>query len=240
MIERGVYKYVIEPEIVDFSCRATIVAIGDYILRAAGEDADKNGFGIRNLSHDNCSWVLSRMAIEMERIPMQYEQITVTTWISSVGRLMTTRNMIITDQSGERIGAAVTCWAMINLSTRRPMDLSSHPSYSTAVIEQPSPIEAPGKVQRIEPEIVHNHTVVYSDVDFNRHANSMKYLEMMVDMLPMEYHSERQFHRVEINFMHESKWGDELVVGALLGEESLFEIKKSDQSEVCRASIGWR
>lgn len=239
MIERGVYTYIVAPRDVDFSRQATIVSLGDYVLDVAGKDADKNGFGIRNLSASNSSWVLSRVAIEMERIPMQYETITITTWVSNVGRLMTTRNMILSDERGERIGAAVTCWAMIDLSSRRPLDLSAHPDYLAAVIDEPSPIDAPCKVARIQPQNTANHTVVYSDIDFNRHANSMKYVEWVVDMLPEQYHAERRLERMEINYTHESRWGDELTIGAQLNESSLFEIRNAEGIEVCRIAIQW-
>ena len=56
------YTYRIEPRDVDFMKRATLMSLADYILHTAGEDADRNGFGVRDLNLHNASWVLTRMA----------------------------------------------------------------------------------------------------------------------------------------------------------------------------------
>ena len=86
------YTYRIEPRDVDFMKRATLMSLADYILHTAGEDADRNGFGVRDLNLHNASWVLTRMALETVRMPEEYEQIRITTWVSDVTRVMTTRN----------------------------------------------------------------------------------------------------------------------------------------------------
>ena len=43
--------------------RATLMSLADYILHTAGEDADRGGFGVRDLNLHNASWVLTRMAL---------------------------------------------------------------------------------------------------------------------------------------------------------------------------------
>ena len=236
----GSYIYRIEPRDVDFTRQVTLMAVGDDILHAAGEDADHNGFGLRVLGANNASWVLSRFAVEMERRPVQYEKLIVETWVGEVSRLMTTRNFRVLDEHGKRIGAAVSYWAMIDLTTRQPLDLRSNPDYLKAVCEEPSPIEKPGRIARVNPTQSVSHRVVYSDVDFNRHANSMKYLEWMVDMLPVEWHTERVCRRYTLNFMHEARYGDSLEVCFEDAPVSLFEIRNAEGTALCRASLEWR
>ena len=55
------------------------------------------------------------MAVEIDRLPAEYERYTVGTWVGEIGRLMTTRNFIVTDAGGQRIAAASTLWAMIDV-----------------------------------------------------------------------------------------------------------------------------
>jgi hypothetical protein len=52
------------------------------------------------------------------------------------------------------IGAAVTQWAMIDLTTRRPIDLSVLANKSTSLLDKEPPIERPRKVGAIEGETV--------------------------------------------------------------------------------------
>lgn len=240
MLECGKYRYRIEPREVDFTRRATIVAIGDHILHAAGEDADKNGFGIRDLNHDNTSWVLSRIAVEMERFPQQYEQFEIETWVEEINRLMTTRNFILKDHQENVIGKASTYWSKIDLTTRLPLDLRSDPQYASYVNPIPSPIKKPAKIVVNNSVLVSRRKVVYSDIDFNQHANSMKYIQWMLDELPLEYFSGLKFKRLDINFVHEAKYSDNVDIFIDRADDLhvvQFEVKRDDGVALCRATL---
>ena len=179
------YDYAVQPREVDLTKRATIITLGDSILHTAGEDADRIGFGIRNLQSKDSTWVLSRMAVEIDRLPAEYERYTVGTWVGEIGRLMTTRNFIVTDAGGQRIAAASTLWAMIDVKTRQPLDLRDNVDYSRALLAIPCPIDKPAKIGRIEGVPCDSRRVRYSDIDFNQHTNSMKYIQWMLDALPL-------------------------------------------------------
>jgi acyl-ACP thioesterase len=232
------YPVTIQPSDVDFSLRATIVSMIGYILDIAGVDADTKGFGIKKLSAENHSWVLSRMAIDIYRLPEKYEKIEITTWVNDYGRMLTTRNFTIADEKQNCILAAVTQWAMIDLSSRRSLNLSEIAEYDQYLCKEPSPIEHPRKVAQINPTQTFVHKVVYSDIDFNRHVNSLRYFELMIDMLPIETLSKTNPIHVEINFLRESKFGDTLTIGYEQQDNtSLFEIKNAEDIAICRATI---
>lgn len=230
------YFHRVESRDVDFMRKATIMAFGDYILHTAGEDADINGFGVRalNAAH-NSSWVLTRMAMEVERIPDEHEPLRITTWVSDVSRVMTTRNFEVFGGDGDRIAVAVTNWAMINLDTRRPMDLHTLNNYSGMTQDVPPPMELPRKLGSPRSPVLSHYRVVYSDVDFNCHANSMKYLQWVVDTLPIETMEKKRFRRVDINFIHESRHGELLTIAA--EGDALFEILNAGGTAVCRVAL---
>jgi acyl-ACP thioesterase len=211
--------------------------MGDYILRAANDDADKLGFGIRDLNVNNSSWVLSRMAVELYRIPSRHEQVAIYTWVSEYGRLVTTRNMVLEDESGKRIGAAVTQWAMIDLATRRPLDLSVLADKNTSFVDREPPIERPRKIGAIEGGREQSRAVVYSDIDFNGHVNSMKYLEWMLDRVPVELLEGVRSARFDINYVHEAKLGQILSILSSETEPRGFDIRSEDGISICRAAI---
>ena len=102
------YSFSVRPQDVDFQYRITPAALTDMLLTTAGMNADENGFGIRDLNNDDCSWVLLRMAVEIRRFPEQYEKIAVETWVEEVGRASTMRNFRITDAAGKLIAKAVS------------------------------------------------------------------------------------------------------------------------------------
>ena len=69
----GTYQFVAEPFHVDFNGRLTMGVLGNHLLNCAGFHASDRGFGIATLNEDNYTWVLSRLAIELDEMPYQYE-----------------------------------------------------------------------------------------------------------------------------------------------------------------------
>lgn len=84
----GSYKFIAEPFHVDFNGRLTMGVLGNHLLNCAGFHASERGFGIATLNEDNYTWVLSRLAIDLEEMPYQYEEFTVQTWVENVYRLL--------------------------------------------------------------------------------------------------------------------------------------------------------
>lgn len=178
MAEKSHYNYRVEPQDVDFTLRATIPSLGSAILNTAGVDAHGKGFGVDALNADNHSWVLSRMAVEFDSQPTQYTDYTIATWINEYGRVLSTRNFTLTDAAGTEFGRAVTQWAMIDLRSRSALDLSwVGDAHADAIVDAPSPTDKPRKIREVNPAQTVEHKVVYSDIDFNRHVNTMRYIE---------------------------------------------------------------
>ena len=76
----GTYKFVAEPFHVDFTGRLTMGVLGNHLLNCAGFHATERGFGIATLNEDNYTWVLSRLAVELDEMPYQYEDFPIRTW----------------------------------------------------------------------------------------------------------------------------------------------------------------
>lgn len=117
------YQFVAEPFHVDFMEKLTMGVLGNHLLNCAGFHAAERGFGIATLNENHYTWVLSRLAVEMEEMPRAYEKFSIQTWVENVYRLFTDRNFAILNQDGKPIGYARSIWAMISMETRKPADL---------------------------------------------------------------------------------------------------------------------
>jgi acyl-ACP thioesterase len=235
----GTYRYRIGPRDIDAGLRTRIYTLGDLILGAANDDADMLGFGVSDLNVGNASWVLSRMAVEMRRLPARGEALDIYTWVSDYGRLFTTRNMTLADEAGAEIGAAVTLWAMIDLDTRRPLDLSPLSNKGTSLVDREPPIEKPRRVGAFQCTLERPYTVVYSDIDFNGHVGSMKYLEWMIDTLPPDVPATLETLRFDINYAHEARLGEALTICSAIDPPGThhFEIRNAEGASICKATI---
>ena len=110
MAEKTGYTYYADPQQVDFTLRMTVPALANEVLNTAGVDAQRKGFGIDKLNKETRSWVLSRMAIEIDDRPEQYSSYEIVTWVNEYNRMLSTRNFTLHDAAGREFGRAVTQW----------------------------------------------------------------------------------------------------------------------------------
>jgi acyl-ACP thioesterase len=238
----GRYDFVAEPFHVDFSGRLTLGVLGNHLLNCAGFHASERGFGIATLNEDNYTWVLSRLAIELDDLPRQYEKFSVQTWVEAVYRLFTDRNFAITDKDGRKIGYARSVWAMINLNTRKPADLLSLHSGSISdyvCTDEPCPIEKPSRIKVVSQEPVSSIIAKYSDIDINGHVNSIRYIEHILDLFPIESYKRQRIRRFEMAYVAESYYDDVLtfLMDEVNGTEYNVEVVKNGEEVVCRSKI---
>ena len=113
----GTYKFVAEPFHVDFTGRLTMGVLGNHLLNCAGFHATERGFGIATLNEDNYTWVLSRLAVELDEMPYQYEDFSIRTWVENVYRLFTDRNFAVLNKLGQATIAAESTFAVATNTT---------------------------------------------------------------------------------------------------------------------------
>lgn len=237
----GTYSFIAEPFHVDFTGRLTLGVLGNHLLNCAGFHATDRGFGIATLNEDNYTWVLSRLAIELEEMPYQYEKFTVQTWVENVYRLFTDRNFALLDKDGRKIGYARSVWAMINLNTRKPADLLALHGGSIVdyVCDEPCPIGKPSRIKVASCEPAATLTAKYSDIDINGHVNSIRYIEHILDLFPIEKYRAKRIRRFEMAYVAESYYGDELSFFMDDAGEDVYqvEVRKNGGEVVCRSKV---
>ena len=96
----GKYQFMAEPFHCDFSQRLFIGHLGNHMLNAADFHSTDRGFGMKYLLTIQRSWVLSRLAIEMNEMPQMYIKFNVETWVESALRDFTSRNFRVVDDEG--------------------------------------------------------------------------------------------------------------------------------------------
>ena len=235
-MEKSVFRAKIEPKHVDFTSRASVSSMCDIILYVAGQDAHNRGFGVDTLAGRNFGLVLSRMCIELDYIPKEYDQFTIHTWISDYNRLSSTRNFTLTDDNGCEFGRAVSQWCMLDFDTRMPVDMNTLAKvHDGTIVDAPSPCERPRRLGTVGGEVVAEHKVVYSDIDFNRHMNTMRYIDIIFDSMPIEVPEKVQSLRMDVNFMKEALYGDYLYLKHECDEKKrAYEYCNASQEALCR------
>lgn len=244
----GTYKLTAEPFHTDFTGRLFWGTLSNYLLTCAEHHASERGFGMVDLQEEGCSWVLSRLAIEMHEMPTKNEVFSVDTWIENVYRLFTDRNFSIYGLNNKEYGYARSVWAMINMNTRKPVDLLSvNGNKLVQYMDQAHtcPIDKPERIKVTNSLPINTLDVTYSDIDINGHVNSIKYIEHISDLFPIDWYKSHQIIRFEIAYVAEAHFGDKLnfFVDKTNEETYNIEVRKTTGNDdpegevICRSKV---
>jgi acyl-ACP thioesterase len=204
---------VIQAHEVDFTNRLRIDSLFILLQDTAAAHADKLNLGYKALIDHNFAWVLSWVKVEVDFLPRFGEEIKIKTWPKKKYKLYSLRDFYIYNASGQIITKATTAWLPINLKTKRIIDTSSLPApinyqeKETAINELPHKISEPDKK-----EFIFSKKMRYTDLDLNQHVNNIQYIELIMDSFSKQQYESFQMKNIEINFISESKYDDEIEV----------------------------
>lgn len=253
----GKYTFLAEPFHCDFSGRLFTGHLGNHMLNAADFHSTDRGFGMKRLMTIHRSWVLSRLAIEMVEMPTQYTKFNVETWVESAMRYFTSRNFAVTGtdlqpsdlnpQPTPKIyGYGRSIWAMIDTETRQPTDIYSIDDGAInnwIVTDKPCPIDKGGRVKMSDnAKLVRTIDTYYNDVDINGHINSVKYIEHVLDLWPLDWYHNHAIRRFEIAYVAEAHAGDQLSFYVEQEPDStVFNVRivRTDGTECSRSKVAF-
>ena len=240
----GKYEFLAEPFHCDFSKRLFMGHLGNHLLNAADFHSNDRNFGMNYLNTINKTWVLSRLAIEMDEMPAAYTRFYVETWVENAMRFFTNRNFKVTDVKDGRVyGYGRSVWAMIDTESRQPTDLFAIDNGAInnwIVKDKECPIDKGGRVKMSDDaQLVHTIDTYYNDVDINGHINSVKYIEHVLDLWPLDWYRDHQIRRFEIAYVAEAHGGDQLsFYREQTGDnEYCVRIVRSDGTECSRSKV---
>lgn len=228
---------------VDCNKRLTITSLFNYFQEIAWEHAGILRFGLEDLSKNNQFWVLSRVRVEIERLPLWTENITLITYPRGVDGLFALRDYEMYDSKGERIISASSSWIVLNAQNHRPVkltgqDLDLYSNERSAITVNAS------KIQDVnQPPFMEEHfSVKIGDIDVNNHVNNTRYIDWAYNAFSFEHYMTKSPKVVEVNFLAEGKQGNQikLELFRITDEESVVCVKREDDlKDLCRILIKW-
>lgn len=190
----------------------SVTSLASHIIDIATEHANSLGIGNPDMTDVGGGWVLARLTFEMEEYPPANSSIVITTWIEGWNRMFSTRCFEIADASGRVYGYARTVWMVIHLSRHTNLGLAHLHLPEGAVSGRECPLTPQGKHATAEGEPTALYRFVYSDLDYYRHVNTLKWIEILLDRYPLSTHDSRSVRRFEIAFMAEGRYGQEVEI----------------------------
>ena len=229
------YEYEIKYQEVDGEKKLRLFNLENYLLEVAGTVADELGFGIANLHPRGLTWILTRLSVEMYELPTHCEKVRFETWIESNAHMLSTRDFRI--YSGDKlIGQCKSVWAVLDLEKREIVNIFDDPMFEGCVDGEVIEMNRVRMTTIPEPTGIVPHKVVYSDIDYNGHGNSCRYLQAMTDAYLPAYYGKKV--RLDINYQKEAMLGEELQTLYLVTEDGVQYQQKNPHGETsCSAKI---
>lgn len=183
--------------------------------------------GNPDMADRGCGWVLSRLALEMDHYPKVNENYTLTTWIESYNRHFSERIVKVTDHDGNAAGYARAIWMVLDYTSRESVGLEHLPIPADLPLPGACPIARQGKHVTVYPEefpgelprgsVKANrepfpYRFKYCDLDFYRHVNTVRYIELLLNRLTLDDFDTSEVQRMELAFMHEFHYGQDAIV----------------------------
>jgi acyl-ACP thioesterase len=206
-------RYFLTPGECNPQQRMPLTLLINRLIEIATLHANQIGIGYAFLTLEHQTWVLSRVAVEMKRYPGVNENYTISTWITSISRLFSERDFEICGDDGEVIGHARTVWAVIDTRTRQVGDISRISWVKEIIPLRECPVEKPSRPRSVvapqEGEAPAGYREAkyrfqYTDIDFNRHVNSSRYIELLLNQWSLDFHDANRLTRFEIAYIHEA------------------------------------
>ena len=213
------YIYDLEPAEGNAQQEIPLTLLAKRILETATYHAENWGVGYSTLIKENRAWVLARLAIEMSSYPGIYDK--------------------YKNPDGEIYGYARSIWSVIDIQSRTSVDITTFRHIENNVGDKDCPIAPQSKIKPVNDEKPIIYPIRYSDIDINRHINSVKYIEHILDMFSMDMYDENFIRRFEINYISEARYGDKLSFYREQLAENIYtsEIRNSSGETICRGRI---
>lgn len=212
-----------------------LTRVAERIIEVATGHANALGIGYAALITKNLGWVLSRLSIEMKRFPAINETYTVTTWIETYNRRFSERNFEFTDGNGEVIGYARSVWVPMNFATRTLGDISEFGPANFPTADLPCPIDRTPRLDAADEAEEETYTFRYCDLDFNRHVNTVRYIDLILNHWPLEQYDTHTISRFDIIFHQECHFGE--TVTLRVDHKGVCSIVRPDGKKAVAARI---
>lgn len=190
-----------------------------------------------------CGWVLSRLSVEMDRYPRVNETYRISTWVESWNRHFSIRNFKISDAAGLPLGYASSVWMVLNYQTRENAGLGHLHLGPDMVTGEKVPIARAGRHVVNTQETEHRpYTFKYCDLDFYRHVNTVRYVQLLLNSFTLEEMDACLIGRLDIAFMREGRYGQRVdVTTERIGNQIWFVIADEESgAELLSAGVSLR
>ena len=205
-------KFLIDSNEVDPFLDLSIPGLFRLLQAIAGAGVEAIGAGKTETTDKGYMWVLTRMDVEISKMPRYMDEIELTTYPGEQIGCFYFRHFFARSKNGEVIFRVASTWALLQASTRKvvmrsPFPHPLTPEKADGELGRPEKLQAPESMVEVE-----RRRVTYSMCDLNGHLNNTRYLELIVDVKNRAFYEKHTPVSIVLNFEKEIQEGEEVSI----------------------------
>ncbi len=179
------------------------------IQEVSGLHSQALGAGWEVLAKKNLFWAILRTKLQITRLPVKGETVTLKTWPMPTTRVAYPRAAAAFDREGNELFRGITVWVLMDFDTRA-MVLPGKSGVEVTGLIQGSELAVPTALPARTMQRSHNRRVCFTDLDQNGHMNNTRYLDWIWDLLPSDFHRQHAPREITICYLSEAREGQSL------------------------------
>ena len=155
------------------------------------------------LAKQDLFWAVIRQKVEITRLPMRGETITVETWPMPTTRSAFPRATVGYDKGGNALFQVIGLWVLMNTKTRA-MVVPGKSGVELSGTVRGGELATPGSIIPKPLENVTTRQVRFTELDRNGHMNNTYYLNWLDDLLPKVFHEQHPIREFTVCYQSEA------------------------------------
>lgn len=200
-----------------------------YLQEAAGDHSALLGTGREELALRNLFWAVLRHRVQITRLPLAGESITVETWPMPTTRTAFPRSTVAYDAQGQEVFRAISLWVLMD-QDQRSMVLPGKSGVTVEGLLRGSELAVPGGLVPRQLQNQLQRQVYFSDLDCNGHMNNCRYLDWTMDALPADFHKAHEVREFSVRYLSEARESDVLTLTWELSEDGCLTVDSQRNS----------
>ncbi len=199
-------------------------AMLSLMQEAAGMHCHALGVGRDMLNTRHLFWAVIRQRVQIDRLPVIGETMTLETWPGEATRAAYPRYTVARDQTGKVLFRGAALWLIMD-GDNRTMILPGKTGLMVPGVSREEQIALPGSLPPAVLDHQETRTVRYSELDANGHMSNTRYLNWLEDLFPAQYHRDHPLREFQISYLSEAREGQSIHMTWDLGPEGELRLE---------------
>ncbi|AZV58900.1 acyl-ACP thioesterase domain-containing protein [Clostridium sp. AWRP] len=238
-------EYEVQYYEIDFRKKLLVTSLMNYFEDVSTKQSEDIGGGLDYLKQTGVAWVLYKWDIHINRHPNYGEKIAVQTKAYSFRKFYGYRTFKVLDDKGNVIASANSIWLLIDKEKRKVIRITEDMYKMYGVAENDIKRLIIKKIKLPEQfDIEKSFDVRYSDIDTNRHVNNVKYVDWIVETIPLDIVLNFNIKNLNITYEKEALYGEKIKIYTELKKKensyiSLHKIVDEEEKELSAIEAVW-